>query len=439
MKNNFFTSIIFCLVFTFCIRVNAQIHSDQNGLKSSVISNLSANDLQAMRYEVATLGFNSHHWQPGGIIIVELFQQSFSTGYQRYVINNGFGVGINFGETKLNLVESEGQEQHAKVTLGIPYNLATSYGGYINKALPIYIDVKYYTRYKVKITYQQERVDNLDYINQIKINTAPVPTAIDDFSVPFLSDNPLTSTSNLMVTGEGTHYISKGNVGIGTINPTAKLQVLGGDIAVSGNLLVSTGNATGGGIKLADDGDIVDLNDGWATHRFSSGIRITNANGGGNPVIQLANNNNIPSYFNAGNVGIGTITPTEKLTVNGKIKAREIRIDAQDMPDYVFEDNYHKLSLSEIEQYVKVNKHLPDVPSANAFERDGMAVGEMNKLLLKKIEELTLHLIEKDKTLSIQQKDVITLKQNAEIHQQMLIALKKQVKHLLSTPRKRKL
>jgi len=57
-----------------------------------------------------------------------------------------------------------------------------------------------------------------------------------------------------------------------------------------------------------------------------------------------------------------------------------------------------------VESYIKRNKHLPEVPSAKEFERDGMAVGEMNKLLLKKIEELTLHLIEKDKELKGQLK-----------------------------------
>ncbi|WP_316824693.1 hypothetical protein [Pedobacter miscanthi] len=103
-----------------------------------------------------------------------------------------------------------------------------------------------------------------------------------------------------------------------------------------------------------------------------------------------------------GNVGIGTTLPSERLTVNGKIKANEIRVNGNGAPDYVFEESYKIGTLEELEAYIKKNKHLPEIPSAKEFERDGIAVGDMNKLLLKKIEELTLHLIEKDKALKEQ-------------------------------------
>lgn len=55
------------------------------------------------------------------------------------------------------------------------------------------------------------------------------------------------------------------------------------------------------------------------------------------------------------------------------------------------------MSLRELEDYIKLHKHLPEIPSALEVEREGIALGEMNKMLLKKIEELTLYLIEKDK------------------------------------------
>lgn len=101
-----------------------------------------------------------------------------------------------------------------------------------------------------------------------------------------------------------------------------------------------------------------------------------------------------------GNIGVGTVLPVARLTVNGNILAKEIKIKTDiTVPDYVFEKDYEMMSLSEIEQFVKKHKHLPEIPSAKIIERDGLDVAEMNLLLLKKIEELTLHLIENEKTI----------------------------------------
>lgn len=101
-----------------------------------------------------------------------------------------------------------------------------------------------------------------------------------------------------------------------------------------------------------------------------------------------------------GNVGIGTGTPNEKLAVNGKIRAKEIKVEASNWPDYVFEEGYNIGTLKGLESYIKTNKHLPDMPSAKEVEANGIALGEMVKLQQQKIEELTLHLIEKNKQIN---------------------------------------
>ncbi|WP_052266464.1 hypothetical protein [Pedobacter kyungheensis] len=101
-----------------------------------------------------------------------------------------------------------------------------------------------------------------------------------------------------------------------------------------------------------------------------------------------------------GNVGINTTNPTERLSVNGKIRAKEIKVEASNWPDYVFEEDYKVGTLEGLESYIKANKHLPEVPSAKEVTANGIELGEMNKLLLQKIEELTLHLIEKDKEIN---------------------------------------
>lgn len=110
------------------------------------------------------------------------------------------------------------------------------------------------------------------------------------------------------------------NLGLGNTNPGAYRLNVSGNTFMSGNLLVSQGNATGGGITLADDGDIVDNNDGYATHRFSYGLRLTNANAGGTTVIQLSNGvaGSGNTYFNApNNFGIGNNNPLAKFHVSG--------------------------------------------------------------------------------------------------------------------------
>lgn len=98
-------------------------------------------------------------------------------------------------------------------------------------------------------------------------------------------------------------------------------------------------------------------------------------------------------------VGIGTATPKERLSVNGKIRAHEVKVEADNWPDYVFTEGYKSLSLAALAAFIDQNGHLPGVPDAKLVAKDGIALGEMNKILLEKIEELTLHLIEKDKQL----------------------------------------
>jgi hypothetical protein len=90
-----------------------------------------------------------------------------------------------------------------------------------------------------------------------------------------------------------------------------------------------------------------------------------------------------------------------KLGVNGTISATEVVVAAYaNWPDFVFNADYKLNTLSEIETFVKANKHLPGVPSATEVEKEGVSLGEMNKVLLQKVEELTLHLIELEKKIN---------------------------------------
>lgn len=100
-------------------------------------------------------------------------------------------------------------------------------------------------------------------------------------------------------------------------------------------------------------------------------------------------------YNRDGNVGIGTWSPMAKLAVEGNILAKEIKIKTDiNVPDYVFEPDYNLKSLEEIERYVKEHKHLPEIPAAKQIQTEGLNLAEMNLLLLKKVEEMTLQLIQ---------------------------------------------
>ncbi|MCW3462060.1 hypothetical protein [Chitinophaga nivalis] len=98
----------------------------------------------------------------------------------------------------------------------------------------------------------------------------------------------------------------------------------------------------------------------------------------------------------AGNVGIGTTAPDKdfKLAVNGTIGAQRVKVTQQGWADFVFLPEYRLKPLTEVADFIKTHQHLPDIPSAKEVAITGVDLGEMNKKLLQKVEELTLYLIE---------------------------------------------
>ncbi|MNK17302.1 hypothetical protein D3C87_354890 [compost metagenome] len=111
-----------------------------------------------------------------------------------------------------------------------------------------------------------------------------------------------------------------------------------------------------------------------------------------------------------GNVGIGTPNPTEKLAVNGTIRAKEIKVEANPWPDYVFNDDHQLMPLDSLASFVKENKHLPNIAPAKSVEENGVALGELNRQLLQKIEEMTLYLIDQSREIKSLKNEVQALK-----------------------------
>jgi hypothetical protein len=173
------------------------------------------------------------------------------------------------------------------------------------------------------------------------------------------------------------NWTASGSVGIGTTSPEAKFTIS------------QIGNGWYDGLRINRD-----ASNYLTLTEDVTDIRLKNWGAGG--IHFFTASTLAVAIVNNGNVGIGTTSPGSfKLAVNGKIWGTEVQVALTNpAPDYVFEKSYTLPTLEEVKSYIDKNKHLPEIPSAKEMEANGVNVGEMNMLLLKKIEELTLYVIE---------------------------------------------
>lgn len=176
-----------------------------------------------------------------------------------------------------------------------------------------------------------------------------------------------------------------GNVGIGDFMPTYKLDVLGSVRIQSTDFVMgpAAGRGNGGRALVLDSNNMLSIN---FANDFTGGTFINS------------------------NVGIGALPNSSyKLSINGTARSKEVIVETG-WADYVFEEDYKLSSLSEVEQFIKDNKHLPDVPSAKEIQKNGAYVGELMTKMMQKIEELTLYTIEQERKMMQLQKDLVELK-----------------------------
>ncbi len=195
-------------------------------------------------------------------------------------------------------------------------------------------------------------------------------------------------------------FPSSGNVGIGTNSPSTLLHVNGMFLTSGGaaNLDGATPDRTTLGF-LANSGAMLM---GWNRNAGAGETDfIANKGPGGAGGFAFYDHDNYNNETQLmwirgdGNVSIGTPDPHGyKLAVNGTIRSKEVKVEAGPWPDYVFKPAYRLRPIREVEAYISQNGHLPEVPSAKEVTKEGIGLGEMNGKLLKKVEELTLYIIQ---------------------------------------------
>lgn len=198
-----------------------------------------------------------------------------------------------------------------------------------------------------------------------------------------------------------------GNVGVGVSNPQYKLDV-------NGKLFLHTyhwQNATAYsylnwqaltlvmGVPVGEYSVTkVDIKSGgYNGDSLYSQLMLYTAYGENNQVPKIKFNTMEHCWINTtGYVGIGTESPRDKLDVRGTVRADAVIVYEVDGADYVFDESYKLRPLDEVQRYIQENQHLPEIPSANEMQENGVNMNELQMQLLQKVEELTLYIIQQE-------------------------------------------
>lgn len=230
----------------------------------------------------------------------------------------------------------------------------------------------------------------------------------------------------------GTEYArlaGNGYFGLGTSSPSTQLEIAGGSNGGFGPVMRLTG---GGGINAQVAIDLATYSPG--ANAPAGRIMATDDGAYGSSISFLSkvpgqNTDSLQTRLfisDTGNIGINTInTQGYRLAVNGSAIFTSARVKAYgNWPDYVFAKEYRLPSLDSLSRFIQYNGHLPDIPSADSMQSAGIDLGGTDAALLKKVEELTLYLIDQNKTLATHNKTIARLQARLHAEQKEIITLK---------------
>ena len=255
---------------------------------------------------------------------------------------------------------------------------------------------------------------------------APIFQAITDntTALNYFYSGLLGATTTFSVRSDGQGYFA-GNVGIGVTSPSTPLSI-------SGTTTISVTNATGDNsqLLLSNTSALNTSHDTRATIWLDNDghLKLRSVTGYGTAFRSTSNTSDIMTVTDNGlSIGTSTVPTGYSLSVNGSAIATSITVRQYPWSDYVFKKDYRLPSLSEVKAYVDLNHHLPEIPSEKEIATNGLNLGDIDRLLTKKVEELTLYLIENDKQLK-EEKDIVGKQQSlVDAQQSQIDAQKKQL------------
>jgi len=203
------------------------------------------------------------------------------------------------------------------------------------------------------------------------------------------------ASAQWITSGNDIYNSNSGYVGIGTSTAPTNLLHVARNMTGPQVIVQNLGGGGGAGFTMIDDA----WSGSWKFKATAGGgFKIRDHTSGLDVIVieQSAAANCI--YIGAGGgIGIGTSTiPTGyKLSIDGKVIAEGMEVQLSgSWPDFVLDNEYKLRSLAELEEFINANGHLPDVPTAEEVENSTLDLGKMDAVLLKKVEELTLYVIE---------------------------------------------